>query len=517
MTEKIIPFSYYDSLPDDKGYKAATLKQYKSRVRQLNIGMKWVPHDAVHFDKYNKFYKQIIEWTPSHRASLNSPDKVKTYLKGICSMMTAVNDGNKRHVFGLKVNALGDDMKPEQEVEQFKQDDHMWPNVVEKLTEMSVQDSGNITINKCTVALIFSYGYVLRVAELFNTGINDNDECDNYLDLDDCEWTINVHKNASSQGSRTFNVVPDLCAELKKRLVGKKWLLPTPTGISYCPGKHYLKTIGWDYFNNRDLRKSFETWNMHDSGHTKDEQEQWNYILGHHPLTVDKYYDMHESSDDETESSIATSTCSKVDDNDADDEPESIPTPPPVIVKVRPPRQVIQRKVPIILNSTTFEQISKPVPVSTPVLPAPTKHESPIGIVSGYFDPIHKGHIEYLRLAKEYLGPNGKLYVIVNNSSQAQLKKGKVVIPDDDRLAVIRAIKYVDKAFLSVDSDRTVVKTVRFIAECFPVTHFLNGGDVINDCAEEGVCKSLGIECIYGLGEKITSSSAIMNTYNVNV
>ena len=42
--------------------------------------------------------------------------------------------------------------------------------------------------------------------------------------------------------------------------------------------------------------------------------------------------------------------------------------------------------------------------------------------VSGYFDPIHVGHLEYLRLSKK-LGD--KLVVIVNNNHQCVLKKGK--------------------------------------------------------------------------------------------
>jgi len=140
--------------------------------------------------------------------------------------------------------------------------------------------------------------------------------------------------------------------------------------------------------------------------------------------------------------------------------------------------------------------------------------EKPVGVVSGYFDPMHRGHIDYLRLAKEYLGPNGQLIVIVNNSAQAKLKKGSAVIPDEDRLAIIKAIKYVDKACIAIDSDRTVCATLRFINEFGnKVTHFLNGGDVTADCAEESICKELGIKCVYGLGNKVTSSSSIMEPY----
>ena len=66
--------------------------------------------------------------------------------------------------------------------------------------------------------------------------------------------------------------------------------------------------------------------------------------------------------------------------------------------------------------------------------------------VSGYFDPIHVGHLEYLKMAKS-LGDI--LVVIVNNNNQCVLKKGKFFMDENDRLEIVKAIKYVDEVVLS--------------------------------------------------------------------
>jgi D-beta-D-heptose 7-phosphate kinase/D-beta-D-heptose 1-phosphate adenosyltransferase len=137
-------------------------------------------------------------------------------------------------------------------------------------------------------------------------------------------------------------------------------------------------------------------------------------------------------------------------------------------------------------------------------------------VVSGYFNPIHKGHIEYFKLAKEYAGDGGKLYVIVNNDKQNILKKNFTFVPEDDRLEIVKAIRYVDDAVLSIDEDRTVCKTLESMVENFKPTHFANGGDVTkhSPCPEEVVCKKYNIELVYGLGDKIQSSSWIIEKLN---
>ena len=82
-----------------------------------------------------------------------------------------------------------------------------------------------------------------------------------------------------------------------------------------------------------------------------------------------------------------------------------------------------------------------------------TVRQNLVVVVSGYFDPIHVGHLEMLKLAKE-LGD--ELVVIVNNDKQAELKKGKSFMSQEDRLKIVKAIRYVDSAFISVDEDKTV-------------------------------------------------------------
>lgn len=128
---------------------------------------------------------------------------------------------------------------------------------------------------------------------------------------------------------------------------------------------------------------------------------------------------------------------------------------------------------------------------------------SRIVCISGYFDPLHVGHLEYIRKSKE-LGDY--LIVIVNNDHQASLKKGKAFMPDKERVEILKAIKYVDQVVLSIDTDRTVRETLKVIE---PRPHmFANGGDQTNQSIPEApICEELGIDLVDGLGDKIQSSS----------
>ena len=121
--------------------------------------------------------------------------------------------------------------------------------------------------------------------------------------------------------------------------------------------------------------------------------------------------------------------------------------------------------------------------------------------ISGYFDPIHVGHIEYINNSKK-LGD--WLVVIVNNNNQCALKKGKYFMDEKDRVLIVKNIKAVDEVFLSIDEDKTVCKSLKKVNPDV----FANGGDRKNyEIPESKVCKENNIQIIDGLGDKIRSSS----------
>ena len=125
-------------------------------------------------------------------------------------------------------------------------------------------------------------------------------------------------------------------------------------------------------------------------------------------------------------------------------------------------------------------------------------------IVSGYFNPLHKGHLEYFNNAKAL---SDELFVIVNNDYQRELKGSKPFQDEEERLLIVSNIKAVDKAILSIDQDRTVCETIRLLANEYGADYdlaFANGGDQNNDTIPETpVCKELGVALIEGLGDKI--------------
>ena len=132
-------------------------------------------------------------------------------------------------------------------------------------------------------------------------------------------------------------------------------------------------------------------------------------------------------------------------------------------------------------------------------------------IVSGYFNPIHKGHIEYFQKAKNLAD---ELFVIVNSDYQRSLKGSKPFQDENERLIIVSNIKSVDEVFLSIDQDRTVCNTIKKIFEDFGSEfelYFANGGDQNNNTIpEKNICDKLGINLIDGLGDKIQSSSWLL-------
>ena len=137
-----------------------------------------------------------------------------------------------------------------------------------------------------------------------------------------------------------------------------------------------------------------------------------------------------------------------------------------------------------------------------------------LAIVSGGFDPVHVGHVELLQKAREKAD---SLFVIVNNDAFLERKKGKAFIPLKERIAIMQAFKGVELALESVDEDDTVCETLTWLSAAykpkFEEIFFCNGGDRTNgeNTPEHEICLKVGIEPVYGLGDKIQSSSWLLN------
>ena len=136
-------------------------------------------------------------------------------------------------------------------------------------------------------------------------------------------------------------------------------------------------------------------------------------------------------------------------------------------------------------------------------------------IVSGYFNPLHKGHLELFKKAK---ASGDELWVIVNSDFQRELKGSKEFIDQDERLIIVSAIGIVDKTLISIDKDKTQCATLSDLADKYSSEYelfFANGGDQNNNSIPEvPICREKGIELLEGLGDKIQSSSWLLKNKN---
>lgn len=143
-----------------------------------------------------------------------------------------------------------------------------------------------------------------------------------------------------------------------------------------------------------------------------------------------------------------------------------------------------------------------------------------IAIASGYFNPVHKGHIELFERAKEICD---RLIVIVNNDKQRELKGSNEFQSEVERCKIISSLRPVDGVLLSIDEDRTVGESLKLLHERYKKLEintpgaeykliFINGGDQFsNEVAERDVCMEYDIYMIDGMGGKIQSSSWLLN------
>jgi cytidyltransferase-like protein len=135
--------------------------------------------------------------------------------------------------------------------------------------------------------------------------------------------------------------------------------------------------------------------------------------------------------------------------------------------------------------------------------------------VSGYFSPLHEGHLDLFEAARfrsEYL------IVIVNNDRQQVLKKGRVIQPEGSRMRIVSALRVVDATYLAVDDGPGIDGTLDVVRRDYPNTdlEFCNGGDRrdISTLPPEEVASAERnkITLLYGVGgtDKADSSSRII-------
>jgi cytidyltransferase-like protein len=131
--------------------------------------------------------------------------------------------------------------------------------------------------------------------------------------------------------------------------------------------------------------------------------------------------------------------------------------------------------------------------------------------VSGYFNPIHIGH---LRMFKEAKKLGDYLVVIINNDHQVGLKGSVPFLPEADRVEIVEAIKWVDEAFLSIDKDGSVCESLRVVKPDI----FANGGDrsfKVKNIPEDVVAEEFNIKMVDSIGgDKVRSSSTLLKKIN---
>ena len=123
--------------------------------------------------------------------------------------------------------------------------------------------------------------------------------------------------------------------------------------------------------------------------------------------------------------------------------------------------------------------------------------------ISGAFDPIHVGHVRYIREAAK-LGD--RLVVILNSDDFLLRKKGFVFRPFEERKEILENIKGVDEVIASVDEDQTVSKTLELVKPNI----FAKGGDRTGpeNIPEAETCRKIGCKLVTNVGgSKIRSKS----------
>jgi cytidyltransferase-like protein len=135
------------------------------------------------------------------------------------------------------------------------------------------------------------------------------------------------------------------------------------------------------------------------------------------------------------------------------------------------------------------------------------------GIVSGYWNPLHGGHIDYIQASKAQCD---YLIVIVNNDEQVKLKGSRPFMDEVHRFKITSFIKGVDEVIVAIDKDKTVCQTLALLRTTYPNDEllFFNSGDRVpvenSESSERKLCRELGIKYVAIPLPKVYSSSTLL-------
>jgi len=135
-------------------------------------------------------------------------------------------------------------------------------------------------------------------------------------------------------------------------------------------------------------------------------------------------------------------------------------------------------------------------------------------LVTGGFDPLHSGHIEYFKSAKQ-LGD--KLVVGINTDAWLTRKKGRPFMPGAERTTIIQHLSMVDHCLLFDDDDNSSKEAIKNVRMMYPDAHiiFANGGDRTSNNIPEMDTEVENISFEFGVGgnNKANSSSWILDEW----
>ena len=136
-----------------------------------------------------------------------------------------------------------------------------------------------------------------------------------------------------------------------------------------------------------------------------------------------------------------------------------------------------------------------------------------VGIVSGYFNPLHYGHIEYINEAKRH---SDILICIVNNDQQVALKGSRPFMDEEHRAKIVGNLKSVDQVFISIDKDKTQCESLKYLKNKYPQDEvvFFNSGDRKGENlepSESAICREIGVAIVVLDLPKLYSSSELLN------